>query len=127
MATLHENNVIERLLLTIPEIKQAYQKEIEWWSDETPGLHNILGNIMNPFVTNLLRRSANNDALIKRIFTFYEDMAISNDEYVRNVLQVTLLEYLGDDKQILETALRYMGTNTKKLSDDIERHLGRKK
>ncbi|AFM41481.1 hypothetical protein Desaci_2539 [Desulfosporosinus acidiphilus SJ4] len=80
---------------------------------------------MNSFVVNLLK-SHGNEELKNRIFSFYEGMATSDDDDIRNVLQVTLLEYLGDDKEILNTAYRYMGIYTKRQSDEIERFLGRK-
>ena len=124
---LDKNSIIEQLLCNIPEIKTKYQEEMAWWgNEEFPGLHNILGDVMNSFVVNLLK-SSGNEELKSRIFSFYEDMAISSDYHIRNVLEVTLLEYLGDDKEILNTAYNYMGIYTKRLSDGIERYLGRKK
>jgi len=122
---LGKNNIVEQLLCYIPEINLKYQEEIAWWEDEFPGLHNILGDVLNGFVVNLLKASGQEE-LKRRVFTFYKMMATSIDKDVRNVLQVTLLEYLGDDKEILSKAYQYMGKNTKILSDEIERYWGRK-
>ena len=52
-------------------------------------------------------------------------MATSPDPSVRNALQVSLLEVLGDDRARLETARRDMGPATLALSHEIERFWGR--
>ena len=41
-----------------------------------------------------------------------------------NVFQVTILEKLGDDKEILNTAKRYMGVLTTKYQREADRALG---
>lgn len=124
MNKLNETNAIELLLESIPEIKQLYNEEINWWDGEFPGLHNIFGNVLNPYLTKLLSEDENTE-LLKRIFDYIENMATSDDKYVHNVLDVTILEYLDDDKNIRETSLKYMGTNTKEISKKIDRRLGR--
>lgn len=124
MNQLSENNVVEMLLQSIPEIKQIYEDEIEWWDGEFPGLHNIFGDVLNPYLVDLLRNDKNEE-ILKRVFDFLEDMATCDDEYVKNVLMATVLEYLGDDRKILMASQKYMGSFTKKLSMEVESGLGR--
>jgi hypothetical protein len=38
---------------------------------------------------------------------------------------VTILERIGDDKRILNTAYKYMRKETRKVSDEIEKFWGR--
>ncbi len=59
------------------------------------------------------------------IFTIFERMATEGDEYVKELLKLTIHERIGDDKKILETAYKNMGKETRKTSDEIEKFLGR--
>jgi len=124
MSELNETNIIEELLQTVPEIKNSYIEEIKCWDGEFPGLHNIFGDIFDPFLNSLLNKNENEE-LIQRLFDFMESMSKSMDEYIKNVLFVTVLESLGDDKIIYNTSLKYMGDMTKKLSIKVEKGLDR--
>jgi hypothetical protein len=41
------------------------------------------------------------------------------------LLTVTILERIGDDKEMLKKAHKYMGKETRKASDEIEKFWGR--
>ena len=100
---INKDNIIEKLLENLHELKIEYKKELEWWNGHIPGLHIIFGNIFNPYLINLLRSNENDNKLII-IFNFLEELANSNDPEIKNVLTVTILEQLGDDPKILQTA-----------------------
>ena len=40
--------------------------------------------------------------MLHRIFGKYEDLAVTGDKEIQNLLQVTLLEYLWDEKQLMK-------------------------
>lgn len=124
MAEIISGNVLNELVKQIPEIKNLLLEELNWWRGEEPGLHNIFGNVLNPFLVELLAKEGEEELKV-RIFGFLEQMAISPDEYVENILAVTVLERLGDDKSILEEAYKYMGAQTRITSDQIEIGWGR--
>ncbi|MFD1738096.1 hypothetical protein ACFSCX_16295 [Bacillus salitolerans] len=119
----YDTLVIE-MLKAFPELRELYEEELEDWDGEDPGPHNIFGEIFNPYLIRQLKEDKNEK--LKLIFKFLEEMAISQNEFVQEVLVCTVLEYLGDDKLLLCRAHDYMEYNTKKLSDEIERGLGRK-
>ena len=50
---LNKDNLVERMITLIPETTPLYKKEIEWWGNEIPGLHNILGNVLNPYILSI--------------------------------------------------------------------------
>ena len=52
-------------------------------------------------------------------------MAESEDDEVVNVLQVTILERIGDSPKWLKIAREYMSSKVLILSEEIERYLGR--
>jgi hypothetical protein len=114
----------DMLIQNVPELKQAYLKELEWWDGEQPGAHNIFGDVLNPYLIERLDQM-DDEKVLKRVFNFLESMALSEDEKVKEVLTCTVLERLGDDTKILERAEAFMGENTKKLSQDVEKGLGR--
>lgn len=125
---LISETIVESLLDIIPEIRPYYDKEMELWTDSNPGLHNVFGNVLNPFLLDAIDSDGlNKDSLLCRIFNFLEKMAISNDEQVVNVLMATVLERIGDDVHTLKTSYQFMGPNTKRLSDVVEKGLGRKR
>jgi hypothetical protein len=116
--------LVEELLRNIPEVKPMYDKEIEWWDGNGPGPHNIFGDVLNPYLINLLKQDED-IILLKKIFHLLESMAKSEDVLVQEVLECTILERLGDDRIILEKARKYMGKASQKMSNDIEKGLGR--
>ncbi len=112
------------LIKEIVELKSVYEQELEWWDGQSPGAHNIFGDVLNPYLIELLNENREKTKL-KKIFKFLEEMANSEDELLKEVLACTVLERLGDDKAILEIAKRYMGESSRKISCEIEKGLGR--
>lgn len=122
---MNYQTVVEELTKEVTEIVPLYTSELELWGNEDPGPHNIFGNVFNPFLIKLLNE--NNDIeLLSRIFLFLEKMAGCEDVMVRDLLGATILERLGDDGMILDIATSYMGIQTSKMSDEVERGWGRK-
>lgn len=51
---------------------------------------------------------------IEKVFSFLEDMAVSEDQEVRNLLQVTVLEYLRSWYLLQRESEKFMLSETKK-------------
>ena len=83
----------------------------------------MVGNVLAPHVERVV--DAGEQEELRRACAFMERMATSPDERLRNALQVSLLEVLGDDRRRLETARLVMGPAARKLSVEIERFWGR--
>lgn len=120
---MRADTLLNELLENIPELKPMYDKEMEWW-EEFPGNHIVFGDLIMPFLIDLINSEINSN-IVERIFRFFEGMAISQDKDVQNVLVVTILESLGDSKEILSKTREYMGDETLKLSELTEKWLGR--
>lgn len=116
------NNVVQKMLKAIPEVTPMYEKELDWWDEILP--HIVFGDVVNPYIIRLLREG-NAEQIVQKVFNFLEQMAICSDERVQEILAVTVLEQLGDDPTILGVARQYMGHETKKMSDEVERGWGR--
>ena len=63
--------------------------------------------------------------LLEGIFKYFEEVAHSDAPHLVNVFSTTVLEILGNDKAILETAKKYMGPKTKQLQIEAGSELGR--
>jgi hypothetical protein len=111
------------LLADIPEIAPDLHGLRSWWGEDEPGLHNVVGDVLAPYVERAVD-SGERDQL-RRSCVFMERMATSPDESLRNALQVSLLEVIGDQRERLEKARRAMGPATLALSHEIERFWGR--
>jgi len=122
---MKQTELTRRLLNAIPELTDAYKELLAWWGGgEEPGQHVIFGDVLNPFLLGLLESMSNEELLI-RVFNLLDTMAIDEDIRVKEVVVVTVLERLGDDKVLLERARLYMKPNTRKLSDEVEKFWGR--
>jgi hypothetical protein len=69
-------------------------------------------------VIELLEFGADDDSL-KRIFSFYEEMAGSREQEIVNLLCKSILEPLASDKKLMATAWKYRGEKTKTLTREI--------
>jgi hypothetical protein len=85
---------------------------------QIPGTYPLFEEILNPRVIELLQ-FATDEASLKPIFSFYEEMARSPDEEVVNLLWKSILEPLASDKKLIAAAWKYMGDKTKALTREI--------
>ena len=81
------------LIEQIPELEDAYKRETEWWGQETPGPHIIYGDVLTPYIIQLLE-SAQDTLATKRAFRVLETMLADQDIEVQAVAVVTVLERL---------------------------------
>jgi hypothetical protein len=126
---MNYKTLIDEFMGNFPDVKKSAEQDTYWMADEEyeePLVHVFVGDHFNPYLIEQLSVLKDED-LLNRIFEFLESMAISEDTSVREVLTTTILEQLGDDKQILERARAFMRSNTLKMSHEIERFLGREK
>ena len=107
-------------------ITHRFPELAELVSAETDGFdeflaHVVFGNVFNELAVSLLKlESFKQSDTLKRIFDMYEELASRGDEETKNLVQVTLLEYLWDEKITYERAKELMGENTKKLWAQID-------
>ncbi len=114
---LNEEFIIKRF----PELKEQVEEEMS-------GLgflpHVIFGNVFNQLTVSLLKQD---DYLINktisRIFDMYEELSSNGDDETQNLVQVTLLEYLWDEKTTYDRALELIGEHTKELWNYIYNYL----
>ncbi len=90
---------------------------------QIPGPYPLFEEILKPRVTELLQDGADEESL-QHIFSFYEEMARSQDEEVVNLLWKSMLEPLIYDKKLIAGAWKYTGEKTKDLARQIASRRG---
>ena len=119
------NKLVPDLLkefINVSKLQESYRELVSWTE---PSPHIVFGDVLleNFLLDELL--TMENKELIRKVFCFFEKMANSEDEDIRGVLTATVLERLGDDKDILKKARSFMGSKTLELSHQVEKALGR--
>ncbi|KQL34415.1 hypothetical protein [Psychrobacillus sp. FJAT-21963] len=103
------------------EYKCDLQEHIEFYGETLN--HVFFGEYTNYFLE--LIGKEKDIPKIKNLFDYLELMATSGDDDVKDLLSVTILAQLGDSKMLLKNAYKYMGSQTRKASNEIEMFWGR--
>jgi len=103
-----------------PNLKQSIDARLSE-DDEyyQTGKYILYGQVFNPYIKQLLLDDENLGE-IEHVFDFLEKMATCEDQEVRNLLKVEILEFLWDEYETYEKALKYMQPETKKSNKEIE-------
>lgn len=117
-------DMVDVLYNKFPEVKERFYDNIAWWenisSDGKLGEYHVYEHYFNRIVEDALDNEANDSALLERIFTFFEEMATSEDDGVSNLLQVALLESIWSiGYPAYKRANELMHPVTKKLSREL--------
>lgn len=120
--------IADTMLEAFPEIGEQYAKEIRWISDtfqgqEPRGQTLYFDRCFSDFLGRLLIEERPDKIRIEKAFDFLENMALSHDVEVRNLLQVTVLEYLRSWHVLQRNSEKFMLPETKKMIDQVKRYL----
>lgn len=111
-------NLSRRLVEEVPELEDAYRKELEWWGEETPGPHIIYGDVLTPYIIRLLE-SGDDPGALRRAFDLLERMIADEDLEVGAVAVVTVLERLQDSDEWLKLLKPYAGPLAREAVRDL--------
>ena len=123
MEAITYQNMCEKLVEAIPSLKINYAKELKWWDGKNPGPHNIYGDVLNPYIEELVKFKNQKSDELKLIFEFLEKLATHEDEKVRNVLQATVCEQITGNG-LYSHLKKYMGKETLSLTHEIANYWG---
>src|SRR5579885_753423 len=116
-STLNYDEIIDRALEAIPEIKSAYETESARWTVEKMGPYNLFDVVLMPRVRELLK-SSGHDAELRRIFSFFEALMNQSDQRIRDLVGVGVCEDLCSDEAALQKACAFMGPATRRSCDE---------
>lgn len=106
----------------LPSADDAYRKSIADYGEVLETV--IIEDIFMPEIIKLLSEERNIN-LLESIFKYFEEVSNDEDAHLKNIFSITVLEILGNDRTILGTAQKYMGTKTIQLQIEADRALGR--
>ena len=109
-------------------MNKNYAEEMAWIKDtfkdqETDGQTVYFDRCFCDYIGRLLVNERQDNMEIEKIFTFLEDMAVSEDQEVRNLLQVTVLEYLRSWYLLQSRSEKLMLPETKKIFAHVKSYL----
>lgn len=110
------DDFLKQMTIYFPTIKKELDEHIQEFGERLDTI--VIEDIIMPKVIDLINNQKN-EKKVKEIFDYFEMVITESDENLLNIFSITVLEILGNDKDILEIAKQYMGPITKKyiLSD----------
>ena len=111
------DDFLKQMTIYFPTIKKDLDEHIQEFGERLDTI--VIEDIIMPEIIELLEKDADTKKL-KVIFDYFEDVCINSDDYLNNVFSITALEILGNDKNILEKAKKYMGPITIKLQREAD-------
>lgn len=116
------DDFLKRMLVFLPSTTKKYNESVEYFGEALGTI--IIEDIFMPDIIKHL--SENKDIeLLKTIFNYFEEVSNNAEKDLLNDFSVTVLEILGNDKEILKVAQTYMGPKTTELQIEADRDLGR--
>lgn len=112
----------EKMLDFFPSLELEYKNHIEKYHGRLDTV--VIEDVFMPEIIKLLKQNSNQE-LLNSIFEYFERISDSSDEYFHDIFSITVMEVLGNDRKILETAKKYMGSKTALLQREADNLLGR--
>ena len=113
----------EKFVNHFPEHRASYQEHLDDY-DKVLG-HVFFGDTINQVLYELLMK--NHDIQqIQKYISFINDMYVNGNDADKNVVEVTILAYLGDNDISLKNAFAYFSDDLLQASKKIETLLRRR-
>lgn len=100
-----------------PEFRGAYEKHLESY-EEFLG-HIFFGETLLSILLPLLKTNRDRERIRQYIY-YIENMYANGDDYVQNIVGVTIVENFGDDEIVLRNAFSYFSEGLMLASRSIE-------
>ena len=105
----------------LPSTSQEYDESIKLNGEILETV--IIEDVFMPEILKLL--SEDKEIKILQAIFAYIEKVVNEDKHLRDILSITMMEILGNDKIILETARKYLGSTSMKLQLEADKGLGR--
>lgn len=122
MRKITYKDFIKKMLLFFPSANSEYINEKKKYDMELETV--IIEDIFVPRLLALLEKNNDKESL-RNVFQYFEEVSVFGTEDFLNTFSVTVLESLGNDKEILKAAKLYMLPRTTLLQWEADKDLGR--
>lgn len=123
MSAITYKNVDHLLVIAVPELAEVRKAGLIHSGSKHEGQY-VLFMDFDPLIDQIIDSGGSNNS-IDRLFDFFEQMALSEDLEVVNLLWIAVLERLLGNPNRLARAWKFMGPATRKLTRKIARKLNR--
>lgn len=107
--------VNENLLLKFPQLKEKFEEETSWQEGLDTGSFLIFEDVFMPYVKGIV--STKKEKEIREVFSYIESLANAEDEYVKNIVSVAILENIASfDNR--EEYIQHFQEKTKQIYDE---------
>lgn len=120
---MEEQYFAEKWVKTFPEDKKIYQEHIADY-EQLLG-HIFFAEVLNAPLTELLIKNEDK-AKIEKMISFMEEMYRTGNDRVRDIVDVTVIECLGDREDVLRNAFTYFSEELMFASKRMESLWGRR-
>ena len=111
------------LVKCFPEIKDVYLQETSWQDGDETGSHVVYADIFVPFIKSQIAQ--NNKVLLVRIFKYIEQLLTLNNEYINEVVALSVIESLIFDEDVDNAYfMKFVYQKTLQLITEIIKGLG---
>ncbi len=110
---------LNRLLLDkFPELEKKYHEEVDWQEGDETGSHVVYGDVFTPYIEkNIIQQ---NNAEIKKVFAFIEEILARNEKYSNEVIMFSVLERLMLDEEQFQSCKEYLGKCTERTIKEMQ-------
>lgn len=115
------SNFFEQIQVLLPNTKEKCDESIKLYGKLLETV--MIEDIFMPEILKLLSEDKEIETL-KLIFAYIEQ-AVTKDNHLKDMISITIMEILGNDKDVLKTAQKYMGDISIKLQLEADKDLGR--
>ena len=110
----------QRLIASLPELKPRYQDEVDWQDGDDTGSHVVYGDVLAPAMECLLEHGDNH--LAQRYFEFLETLLALKDDYVEEVVALSVIEYLYYSELDRAAVKDLLGDGCRRLWEGFEEY-----
>ena len=117
---LKYEKLIAIFIKEFPEVVNDYKeviRSLEWEINQNL-VYSFYESVVRVVFLDLVKNSSSsdfNEALLLKLLSFFEKMALSDDLEVKNALSIAIFEYITDDITILCKIAEMLKQNSKKI------------
>ena len=90
---LKNEELNKKLTEYFPKLQKKYDDEVSWQEGDSTGSHVVFGDVLTPYLVECIVQD--NKPEISSIFNFLEDLLCLNDEYVEEVISLSVIESIA--------------------------------
>jgi len=93
----------------LPELSAGLDRERQLWAPDPPGQDIVLGDVLVPYVLQLMRTASTHSDELRRALAVVDDLAANPDPKLEWLAVISVLEALEDHPELLERSLQWLG------------------